>query len=973
MKKLAMALTALGAFVVLLSCQPSYTYQTVEGDPLQARIYTLDNGLKVYMTVNKDAPRIQTYLAMHVGSKNDPSETTGLAHYFEHLMFKGTQAFGTQNYEAEKPLLDAIEQQFEVYRVTTDPVQRKAIYHVIDSLSLEASKLSIPNEYDKLMAAIGASGTNAWTSYDETVYTENIPSNQIENWAKIQADRFENNVIRGFHTELETVYEEMNMYSSYDSEKILDKTMELLFPKHPYGQHSVIGKQEHLKNPSITNIKKYHQDFYVPNNMAICLSGDFDPDNMIATIDRYFGAWSANPNVPVAEEIVDDPITAPIVSEVWGLEAESVAMAWRGPHILSGEDGLFNVLGMVLNNRVAGIMDIDLVQQQKVLDASAGAQMLADRSMLSMAGSPKEGQTVEEVKDLLLASLAKVRAGDFDASLITAVVNDYKLRQMRQLENNGGRAQQFVTAFINDMPWEYSVNQLARMEAVTKDDLVAFANKYFKDDNMVVIYKRQGPDPYYKKIEKPDISPIFTNRDTSSVFMKEILASQVTPIEPVFVDVEKDFRKADITAGAPLVYVPNTTNDIFQLNLVYAMGSKTDKALPMAFDYLNYVGTSTMSAVEIQRAFYKLACSYSFNVSPTETTFSLSGLSENMGEALDLLESLLADAQPDQAVLDNNVADMLKSRQDAKKSQSANYSRLQEYVMVGPENRYTQILSAAELKALKPQMLLSKVKSLAQYAYQAYYYGPATLEDVVAMVGKKHQAGQTLKPAPACEPYHRVNTLENKVFLGQYDVNQLNYMSYSKRDNEMYGDVPLATSTLYNNYFGSSMNAIVFQEMREARGLAYSARAGYNMASWDEPSYFFTSSIATQNDKMAQAMEAFHEIINDMPQSQKSFDLAKESLIASLRTQRTTGRALINWYRTYEKRLQAGFPNDPNKELYESIPALEMKDLVDFQQKWIKDRPSYYIILSDIKALNLNVLKEYGPITTVPQADYFGY
>lgn len=144
--------------------------------------------------------------------KNDPAETTGLAHYFEHLMFKGTNSYGTQNYEAEKPLLDQIEQQFEIYRKTTDEIQRKAIYHTIDSLSYEASKYAIPNEYDKLMAAIGASGTNAYTAYDQTVYVEDIPSNQIENWAKIQVDRFENNVIRGFHTELEAVYEEKNCH-----------------------------------------------------------------------------------------------------------------------------------------------------------------------------------------------------------------------------------------------------------------------------------------------------------------------------------------------------------------------------------------------------------------------------------------------------------------------------------------------------------------------------------------------------------------------------------------------------------------------------------------------------------------------------------------------------------------------------------------------------------------------------------------
>ena len=252
----------------LSGCTQKYNYETVPNDPLKARIYTLENGLKVYMTVNKEQPRIQTYIAVRVGGKNDPAETTGLAHYFEHLMFKGTANYGTMNYEAEKPLLDQIEQQFEVYRKTTDEAQRTAIYHTIDSLSYEASKYAIPNEYDKLMAAIGASGTNAYTSYDVTCYTEDIPSNQVENWAKIQAERFQNCVIRGFHSELETVYEEKNMSLTDDGSKVYEAMLAALFPHHPYGTQTVLGTQDNLKNPSITNIKKYFEQWYVPNNMA---------------------------------------------------------------------------------------------------------------------------------------------------------------------------------------------------------------------------------------------------------------------------------------------------------------------------------------------------------------------------------------------------------------------------------------------------------------------------------------------------------------------------------------------------------------------------------------------------------------------------------------------------------------------------------------------------------------------------------
>ena len=548
LKKIGLSLLTLAA-LSLSSCTqaPQYDYETVPNDPLQARIYTLDNGLKVYMTVNKDEPRIQTYIAVRVGGKNDPAETTGLAHYFEHLMFKGTTHFGTQNYEAEKPLLDQIEQQFEVYRKTTDEAERKAIYHVIDSLSYEASKYAIPNEYDKLMAAIGANGTNAYTSYDVTCYTEDIPSNEVENWAKIQAERFKNCVIRGFHTELETVYEEKNMSLTQDSRKVIENMFSALFPHHPYGTQTVLGTQEHLKNPSITNIKNYYKEWYVPNNMAICLSGDFDPDQMIATIDKYFGDMQPNPNLPKLNLAKEEPISAPIVREVLGPEAENITLAWRFPGAASKDFETLNIVSQILYNGQAGLIDLDLTQQQKTLSAYSFAYPLADYSILLMQARPKAGQTLDEVKDLLLAEVKKLRNGDFDEKMMEANINNFKLYQLYQTGSNAGRADWFVQSFVNGSNWTDEVTALDRMSQLTKEDIVAFANQYLKDDNYAVIYKRQGKDPNEKKIDKPQITPIAMNRDTASIFLKNLQAraAAATPIEPVFLDYNKETCKPE--------------------------------------------------------------------------------------------------------------------------------------------------------------------------------------------------------------------------------------------------------------------------------------------------------------------------------------------------------------------------------------------------------------------------------------------
>ena len=375
MKKLLLFAVVIAA--MLAAACSKYKYETVKGDPLNTKIYTLDNGLKVYMSVNKETPRIQTYIAVNVGGKNDPAETTGLAHYFEHLMFKGTQQFGTSDFAAEKPMLDQIENLFEVYRKTTDEAERAAIYHRIDSVSYEASKIAIPNEYDKLMSAIGANGTNAFTSQDMTVYVEDIPSNEIDNWAKIQADRFKNPVIRGFHTELETIYEEKNMSLTRDSRKVWEAMDAALFPHHPYGTQTVLGTQEHLKNPSITNVKNYHKTYYVPNNMAVCVSGDFDPDEMVATIEKYFGDMQPNPNLPKLHFEPEQPITTPVVKEVYGLEAANVMLGWRLRTERTVKDG---VLWSYIRMRDLGLTEprgkqiFEKAQQMTLADVKAAQE-----------------------------------------------------------------------------------------------------------------------------------------------------------------------------------------------------------------------------------------------------------------------------------------------------------------------------------------------------------------------------------------------------------------------------------------------------------------------------------------------------------------------------------------------------------------------------------------------------------------------
>ena len=968
MKKYLLALAAL-ALMSMTSLEAKHQFQTVPDDPLQTKMYTLPNGLKIFMTVNKDQPRIQTYIAVRVGGKNDPAETTGLAHYFEHLMFKGTKQFGTSDYAAEEPMLNQIEQLFETYRHTTDSVERKHIYHLIDSVSYQASKIAIPNEYDKLMSSIGANGTNAYTSYDVTCYVEDIPSNQIDNWARIQADRFENPVIRGFHTELETIYEEKNMSLTKDNRKVYEKLLSALYPSHPYGTQTVLGTQENLKNPSITNVKNYHKQWYVPNNMAIALSGDFDPDEMVDIIEKYFGHLkpASNFNRPALPR--EKPFTTPQSVEILGPEAEYVTVAWRTPEAANEDANALRVLDYVMNNGTTGILDLNVNLPQRVLGAGAYVMDMADAGAYVMTARPTAGQTLDQVKDILLEQVAKLRNGEFSDEFINAVTANLKLQQQNALTSNSARANYYVDAFVNGVDWADEVAEMNNLDKVTKADVVAVANKYLGDNNYVVLYKRQGQDPNELKLAKPELTPIEMNRDKSSKFLTEVQNTIVEPVEPVFVDFDRDMTRLKTKDGVEVLYVPNKTNDIFSLIYVYETGTENDELLDYAPELMSFVHTPDMTAEQIKNEFYKLACSYSFSIGAKRSYAVISGLSENMDKAAALFEKVLANAEIPADALAAYAGRVEKARADGKLNQSANFSRLAQYVVYGPKNYATDVMTPDQLRATDPAKFVDALRNLNKYEQTVIYWGNAPAKDVVALVDSTHSFAKDPLAAPTADKYAQRIPEETIFFIAPYEAKQLYMYGYSNRG-ELYDPAKEPMRSIYNEYFGGSMNSIVFQEMRERRSLAYSAWAGFQAPGRKGKPYTYLSQIATQNDKLAESLAAFDEIINNLPESEAAFELAKAGLDSRLRTERILNDDIAF---TYLSNKDKGLDHDIRKDLFDALPRTTLANVVDFQKQNVAGRTYYYGILATPDNIDIEALKKLGKVVILTQEDIFGY
>ena len=968
MKKTILSAIIMLCAVVGQAVAKDYKYTTVAGDQMQTRIYTLDNGLKVYLSVNAEKPRIQTYIAVRTGSKNDPAETTGLAHYLEHLMFKGTKLFGTNNPAAEQPLLDEIEARYEKYRTLTDPEARRQAYHEIDSVSQLAARYFIPNEYDKLMAAIGAEGTNAYTSNDVTCYTEDIPSNEVENWAKIQGDRFQNMVIRGFHTELEAVYEEYNIGIAQDSRKLWEAMSRMLFPTHPYGTQTTIGTQEHLKNPSIVNIKNYFNKWYRPNNVAICMAGDLNPDETIAIIDRYFGSWKPGDDVRQPEFPALKPITAPRDTTVYGLEAETLWMGWRFDRGNSPQCDTLDIIGDMLSNGTAGLIDLDINNQMKMLGAFGGMEKLRDYSCFILGGTPKEGQSLEEVRSLLLAEIEKLKSGNFSDDLLPSIINNAKLNYFTRLESNQARANLFVDTYINEIPWEQQVGYLDRISGITKEQVVDFARRHF-GQNYVSVLKRQGEDKSLKKIDKPQITPIPTNRDLMSQFVKDIQNSQVKPIEPRFVDFNKDLSFGKTKKQLPYIYVQNTENGRFTLSFHYDFGNEADLRYDYAKQYLEYLGTDKLTNEQIKQQFYKLACNYGISVGARQLNVTLSGLAENMPQALALLENVLQNAKVDKGAWQQLIALEEKGRNDAKLNQQQNFSRLVQYGIYGPYNPSRHDLSIEQLRQQDPQELLTLLKNLSKYDHTLLYYGPLTEQQLTKVVTKAHKTSKKLLPVPEGKHYTMQATPQNEILLAPYDAKNI-YMRMIHNEQRPWQPQEAAVKALFNEYYGGGMNTIVFQELREARGLAYNAFAAYMEPSYkDQKEYFFTH-IITQNDKMMDCVRQFHQILDTIPESQTAFSIAKDALTKRLQSQRTTKFSLIN---TWLSAKRMGIDYDIDKNIYEALPSLQLSDIVRFEQQQMARKPYRYVILGDEKELDMKSLEQIAPIRRLSTEEIFGY
>ena len=934
------------------------------GDPMGVHMYRLKNGLEVYLSENHDTPRFFAEMAVRTGSKYDPVDSTGLAHYMEHLLFKGTQRLGTIDYSQEKPWLDKINALYEERHHAADPKKRDELYLQINQASEEAAKFAIPNELDRIYKSMGARMFNAHTWHEEVVYQVELPANRLRPWAFIESDRFEHPVFRLFQTELETVYEEMNR--ALDNK---DRALQLavdakLYKIHPYGQKPTLGSVEDLKNPSLMNLHKFCETWYAPNNFAVFISGDINADEAIAVIDQYFSGWQ--PRELPKRPTWDDP--APTAREEVRIQfqaEEMVLLAFRTASRLSPDAEALTMVDMLLDNATAGLINLNLNQQQRVTRAGAYPMQMNDYGAQYLYGIPKPGQSKEEVEKLLIGQIEHIKHGEFDDWLIQAIVNDFKRMEKTGLESDDSRVDRMRSAWIAFEPWEHAINRIKRMEAVTRDDVIRVANQYF-GAGYIAGY-REDAKREVRHVEKPILPKITIDPTRQSAFAREALDIPCPPMEPVYIAAGRDYEKKEDGRGITFFVNRNPINDVFTFSLRAAAGTRESELAAIAVRMVQISGTERLSPDDLQREWYKLGTTFNAVATDHETVFELSGLDENFEKSVALLMELLWKPTVAPEALEQLKAIILQQRIDSRKEQDTITKALVERHRYGNDAYYLRMPSTERVNALTAAELQQVIRGMVSARQIVCYTGTLDAAKVRDIVRNDHPVHGLLDDPP---PYKQLNVAApaaSEVFFIQKEAAQ----AHVQLD---FGGAPYDPRIspqvqLYNSYFADGMAGIVFQELREARALAYVAAARYTPGYRKGDQNVMMGVIQTQADKTVDAVGAFVGLLDRMPRAEERYATARESLLNSYRTGKIGFREVLETVLGWERR---GINEDPRPSWFDAIIKAESIDTVmAFQKEAIADKPKLISIVGDKKRINLEALKAFGTVTELGLDEVF--
>ncbi|MDC7233005.1 MAG: insulinase family protein [Spirochaetales bacterium] len=937
-------------------------------DQYNLTTHRLANGLTLYLSCTKYKPRIETRIVIRAGSAQDPKESTGAAHILEHLMFKGSESIGVLHRDEEKTVLREIKESFETLRGIKDEKEREEQFRRIDALNQKASRLSLPGEYDRILSHLGARGVNAFTGINETVYKCDIPSIELKRWAELEAERFSRPVIRSFLTEIEAIFEEFNQDLDDDFSRARDLLLAGLFPGHEYGSHTILGKKEHIKAPSLEKIEEFRNTWYRPEHMAICLAGDFDRREALALIEESWGSWNpAPPEQPVQSVKKAVRLKGRSRQVLKGADSEFTMTGFRFGGVRSEDYYPLVMLDLILNNSQAGLIDLNLVQKQKILEGGSSLSSAGDYSWFVLYGTPGPGQSLGSVHRLLLKQIDLIRKGSFDGSLLKGVIKFLEIEQIQELESN-----QIVNAlsdcFIEGISWSEYMGRLDRLRSLTKEDLVQFVREKFRDA-FVRVDKKEGEDKSLELVDKPEITALKIDYDQESSWFTELRQKNPGYRRPQFPDYDQLITHKQLSPSVELSCCRNTSNDLFELTFIFPEGKSSSPRLPVAGDYFPYLGTTEMSPAQLQKEAFLLGIDLSFQVDLERSVFSVYGKDEDFEKALVFVRNLIRKGQGDRKSYRKYIQGLIKRRQDAKLNKKILLmGGLYSWGLYGEDSPFRDILSVKELKAENADSLTAELRRLFDLPHRVFYFGRRDSTELQTILNHTHP-GSLNSPLPLREKkLYRERDGENKVFFTHHDMVQAEIFRLAPQNT--FDPRQLASISLFNEFFGAGLNSIFFQEIREARGLAYTAYSSITVPEFPGNRHIIQSYLGTQADKLPEAIAEMDRLFLNVPAEGRLFDEARTALLKSQSSDRITDSEVFwSWWEARELGLDA----DYRDRVFRDLEEYSYSRMDAYFRDSVIPRESNILILGNREELDFKVLEKRAEVVELTPDELFNY
>ena len=946
----------------------SYQSQAEDLNALKVKEYRLENGLTVWLNEDHSQPKVFGAVVVKAGAKDCPD--TGIAHYFEHMMFKGTDRIGTLDYESEKVLLDSIAMKYDELAMTEDTAARARLQKEINELSIRSSEYVIPNEFNRLINRFGGSGLNAATSYDATIYFNTFSPQYMVQWAEINSERLINPVFRLFQSELETVYEEKNMYGDFIGGQVMDTLMARYFGPHPYA-YPIIGSTKNLKNPRLTEMHKFFEDYYVASNMALILSGDFDAQQVMPILEKAFSRIRSG-NAPKQEKVMLPPFngreTMKVKFPIPFIKA--MGLGFRGVSANHEDQVALNIAVNLLNNaNGTGYLD-KLMVEHKLMGALAINESMNEAGILAVAIMPKLLiQSYSSAEKMVWDEINRVKNGDFSDEMFNSLKLEQKRQYASSLENIDSRATIMMNLFSQGKSWNDYLNEVARIESITKEDVVRVAQKYFSN-NYLCVTKSTGKYPK-DNLPKPAFSPVVPrNADASSSYAKQLEKIPEQQVAPRIIDFEKDVKTSKLTPLVTLYTTPNPLNDIFTLNISYGIGALEQPELMQLTNYLQLLGTESLSFEQFRSRLQSIGSTLAFDVTPDAFVMKVTGFDNHIDETMKLVGDFIRHAKADDKKLRQIVDDAKVSEKAFFKSGDNVASALLEQVKYGDQSRYLRKLSLSQIKKLKGKDMLAIYDKVRSVQCDLHYCGTLPVEKVIGTIRQHLPLERTTIASNS--PYYRELKQYDKptvFFIDMPDMAQSIVYGYVKGD-PVDDKASRHASRLFSVYFGGDMSSLMFQEIREFRSFAYRTSGRYQLPNHAHKGTAgsFTAMLSTQSDKTLDALGVLDSLIREMPLKPERMEAVKQTLVNRINNDYPPFRNLSE--KVASARME-GFDRDPAEEFLRDIATMDMQDISRFYREQISGRPVVYVIAGNRKHIDMKKLAEYGTIIKVKKKDIY--